>query len=86
MKGAEVVVEAAAVAAKEAEAEEDGGMFGSIMGAVNELGSMADSFGLSGGVDPVTAAYAPGASAADIAAAAEKMGVTPQDIERCRQP
>ena len=79
-------LEAAAVAAKEAEAEEDGGMFGSIMGAVNELGSMADSFGLSGGVDPVTAAYAPGASAADIAAAAEKMGVTPQDIKRCRQP
>jgi hypothetical protein len=79
-------LEEAALAAEQAEPEESGGMFGSIMGAVNELGAMASDFGLIGGVDPVTIVYSPGASAADIAAAAEKMGVTPEDIERCRQP
>ena len=76
----------AAAAAAEAQPKEDKGMFGSLMGAVSELGSMADKFGLSGGDDPVAAAYAPGASAADIEAAAERLGVTPEDIERCRTP
>ncbi len=79
-------LEEAALAAEEAEPEDSGGMFGSIMGAVSELGAMAGDFGLIGGVDPVTIVYSPDASAADIAAAAEKMGVTPDDIERCRQP
>ena len=79
-------LEEAALAAEEAVPEESGGMFGSIMGAVSELGAMASDFGLIGGVDPVTIVYSPNASAAEIAAAAEKMGVTPEDIERCRQP
>jgi hypothetical protein len=79
-------LEQAAVAAEQAKAEEDKGMFGSLMGAVSELGSMADRFGLSGGDDPVAAAYAPDASPADIEAAAERLGVTPEDIERCRTP
>lgn len=76
----------AAAAAEEAKPKEDKGMFGSLMGAVSELGSMADRFGLPGGDDPVAAAYAPGASSADIKAAAERLGVTPEDIERCRTP
>jgi hypothetical protein len=79
-------LEQAALAAEEAKAEEKGGMFGSLMSAVSDLGSMADRFGITGGDDPVAAAYAPGASAADIAAAAERLGVTTEDIERCRTP
>ena len=79
-------LEEAALAAEQAQPEESGGMFGSIMGAVSELGAMAGDFGLIGGVDPVTIVYSPDASAADVAAAAEKMGVTSADIERCRQP
>jgi hypothetical protein len=57
-----------------------------MMGAVAGLGSMADSFGLTGGGDAPSAVYAPGASSEDIAAAAQSMGVTQADIERCRQP
>jgi hypothetical protein len=79
-------LEAAALAADEAKKEKKGGMFGSLMGAVSELGSMADRFGLTGANDPVAAAYAPNASAEDIEAAAEKLGVSVVDIERCRRP
>lgn len=77
--------DAARVAQEEAE-EEEKGAFGMMMGAVSGLSSMADSFGLTGGGDSASAVYAPGASAEDIAAAAQSMGVTRADIERCRQP
>ena len=77
--------EAARVAQEEAEEEEEGA-FGMMMGAVSGLSSMADSFGLTGGGDSASAVYAPGASAEDIAAAAQSMGVTQADIDRCRQP
>jgi len=77
--------EAARVAQEEA-AQEEESAFGMVMGAVTSLSSMADSFGLTGGGDAVTAIYAPGASADDVAAAAQSMGVSQADIERCRQP
>lgn len=77
--------EAARVAREEAQ-EEEKGAFGMMMGAVSGLSSMADSFGLTGGDDAASAIYAPGASAEDIAAAAQSMGVTQADIDRCRQP
>lgn len=77
--------EAARAAQGEAEEEEEGA-FGMMMGAVSGLSSMADSFGLTGGGDSASAIYAPGASAEDVAAAAQSMGVTQADIDRCRQP
>ena len=77
--------EAARVAQEETKEEEEGA-FGMMMGAVSGLSSMADSFGFTGGSDSASAVYAPGASAEDIAAAAQSMGVTQADIDRCRQP
>ena len=77
--------EAARMAQEEAQEEEEGA-FGMMMGAVSGLSSMADSFGLTGGGDTARAIYAPGTSADDIAAAAQSMGVTQADIDRCRQP
>jgi len=77
--------EAAGAAKKETEEEEEG-VFGMMMGSMAGLGSMAESFGLTGGDDAASAIYAPGASAEDIAAAAQRMGVTQADIDRCRQP
>ena len=79
-------LEEAARAAQEEAEEEEEGAFGMMMGAVSGLSSMADSFGLTGGGDSARAIYAPGASAEDIAAAAQSMGVTQADIDRCRQP
>lgn len=79
-------LEQAAQTAKKSEKKAEGGAFGMFSSAMEQLGSVADSIGLSGGADAVSAAYAPGATADDIAAAAASMGVTPQDIERCRQP
>ena len=76
--------EAARVAQEEAKEEEEGA-FGMMMGAVSGLSSMADSFGLTGG-DSARTVYAPDASSEDIAAAAQSMGVTQADIDRCRQP
>ena len=77
--------EAARVAQAEA-AEEEESAFGMVMGAVSSLSSMADSFGLTGGGDAASTVYAPGASADDVAAAAQSMGVSQADVERCRQP
>jgi hypothetical protein len=82
----ESCLEEAARVAQEEVQEEEQGAFGMMMGAVAGLGSMADSFGLTGGGDAANAVYAPGASSEDIAAAAQSMGVTQADIERCRQP
>ena len=79
-------LEEAARAAQQEAAQEEESAFGMVMGAVTSLSSMADSFGLTGGSDAATAIYAPGASADDVAAAAQSMGVSEADIERCRQP
>ena len=79
-------LEEAARMAREEAAEEEEGAFGMMKGAMSGLSSMAKNMGFTGAADAASTIYDPGASSQEVAEAAQSMGVSEADIERCRQP